>query len=344
MAGSDLQRLLTLSIQAVVVIVVIAIVAGAITAAGFTEGSASVNATTDHATTLDGDVSEVPSSVTVRATTEYALAFDGNHSVDASTPVNATNGSWTACATVELGDSADTAATYDVLAYANETMLLQYDAGQWSVYYSNGTHDGLATVDAPTPSDGLTPICARYNASANELRIVREQSYSAPVALTSTAAARNVSWQWIGRQDEVRWFGNAVTNATINEYADDPVRPQPDEQRLARFMFDEGGGDTTTVYFADTTVSVAGLSWAGGVTNPRKWLGLASAIDEGDDYVLTEDPFGIRLVARGYLDGAPVVHVSWADRTLAGFLLGFIPVLLGLLVIVVVANEVRTML
>lgn len=344
MAQIDPGRLLNLSIQGVIAIVALAIVVSGLAASGFTDGSATVNATTDSNTTLDSRISEVPSSVTVRATTGQALAFDGNHTVDSSVPRNVTNGSWTICTTAELAADANEKATYNLVAYDNETVLLQYDAGSWLVYYDNGTHDGEASIDAPAPKNGLTPICGRYNETADQLYVVRAGTFSNPSALTSATTPLNVSWTWVGRQDEVRVFSNAVSNTTINEYSTDPIRPQPTEQRLARFMFDEGSGSTTTIYFADATADVSGLTWTDGVGNPRKWLGLASAIEEGDDYVLTADPFSIRLVDGGYLDGAPVVHVSWSDTTLVGLLVGFIPVLLGTLVVVVLANEVRSML
>lgn len=340
MAQLDPSRLLNLSIEVITVVIAIAIIANFITAAGFMSGSAAVKASTESNTTINSAISEIPSSVTVRATTEKALAFDGNQSVDSSAPVNATNGSWTLCSTVELNSSANLNATYDVLAYDNETALLQYDAGQWRIYYDNGTADGTATIDAPDPTNGLRAVCGRYNATANRLYVVRDGAFSAPGSLTTSTTSRNVSWEWYGRQDEVRVFGNDVSNTTLIEYAEDPVRPQPTEDRLARFMFDEGEGSTTTVYFANATADVSGLTWTDGVGNPRKWLGLASAIEEGDDYVLIGDPFSIRLVDGGYLDGAPIVYVSWTSGSIVGLLVGFLPVMLGFLVVVVLANEV----
>lgn len=344
MAPIESSKPVKLIIQATIAVIVITMAVNAITAAGFTDGSATVNATTGVDTTIDSSITNVPSSVTVRATTENALAFDGNHSVNSSVPGNLTNGSWTVCSTVELASDANQNATYDVIAYDNESVLLQYDAGEWSIYYDNGTHDGRATVDAPDPSGGLVPVCGRYNTTENELYVIRDGVFSSPAELTTATTSRNVSWQWEGRQDEARFFGGAVSNTTLAEYASDPVRPQPTEPRLARFMFDEGSGDTTTVYFAAAQVNVAGVTWTNGVTNPRKWLGLASAIEEGDDYVLVSDPFGIRIVNGGYLEGAPVEHVSWSDESIVSTIVGIVPVLLGLLVVVALSNEIRRML
>lgn len=341
MANIDTLRPIELIVVTVVAVIAIAIVTNALVVAGLSDGSASVNATTTENTTLDGRIDSIPASVTVRATTETALAFDGTNVVESSTPKNVTDGSWTICTTAELGSDANANATYDLVGYENASVLLQYDAGAWRVYYDNGTHDATARIDAPAPKNGLTPVCGRYNETSDRLHVIREGEFSSPAGLTSSTAPLNVSWAWEGRQDEVRIFGNAVSNTTISEYATDPIRPQPTEQRLARFMFDEGSGDTTTVYFASSTASVSGLDWTNGVSNPRKWLGLASAIDEGDDYVLTSEPFGIRIVEGGYLDGAPVVHVNWSETSLIGFIMGFIPVLFGVLVIVVIGNEVR---
>lgn len=259
---------------------------------------------------VPGDLS-LTDSTRVEATLENAIFFDGNDTVDVSEPGNITNSSWTICSTVQLGHDTNLNATYDVVAYENESILIQYDAGEWAAYYDNGTHDGRAVIDAPSPrgtsggllssGDPLTSICGRYNDSSNELVVTRDGSVSSPVALTSSTAVRNVSWQWVGSQDEVRIFNRSTTNATITSYADDPIRPQPNTDRVARFMFDEGDGSTTTVYFADVTASIGGAEWAEGVTAP--------GLSEGTDYELADTPLRVKVLSGGYLEGAPAIWV-----------------------------------
>lgn len=268
------------------------------------------NPTTDVFVDVPGDLS-LTDSTRAEATLGNALFFDGNDTVTAPEPSNITNGSWTICSTVQLGDDTNLNATYDIVAYDNESILLQYDAGEWAAYYNNGTHDGMASIDAPTPrgtsggllssGDPFTSVCGRYDATENELVIARDDTFSNPVALTASTTGRNVSWEWVGRQDEVRLFNRSTANSTITSYAADPIRPQPNTDRVARFMFDEGEGTTTIVYFAGVTASIDGAEWTDGVNAPD--------LSKGIDYELADEPLRIKVLSGGYLDGAPVVWV-----------------------------------
>lgn len=283
-------------------------------------GSTSINATTTGYTPVDAALRDVPNHVTVEATTGYGLSFSGDQALSASLPSNLTNNSWTVCAAVELNDTSNQNGTYDVVAYDNASILLQFDDGQWSVYANNGSADGKATIAAPDPTTtttgggyfswlfpskaaSLRRVCGRYDAASNELVVARDGNVSAAVPLTASTTTRNVSVNWTGREDEIRVFGSAVSNATLAEYSDDPVQPLPGTNRIARLMLDEGSGTTTKVYFATQTIPIGNASWADGAQRPSLSL--------GTDYQLHNTPFSLRVLPGGYLEGAPVEYVSW---------------------------------
>jgi hypothetical protein len=341
----DLDWILTFVVMAIIGVVIIGILidVGAVVSSG----EQSIEYPDGSFTVLDSRVDDIPGSVSVRATTERALAFDGESYVESSEPKNLSD-SWTVCATGELDSDANEDATYTLVAYDNETILLEYDAGQWSAYYDNGTHDGKATVDIEESGglfgdDGLTPVCGRFNESTGNVS-VHSLDGDASAPLTASTTSRNVSWGWEGTIDEARTFNDSLSDETIDEYIDDPVQPLPGTNRTARFMFDEGEGSSTRVYFANVDATVVGATWTGGVPNPSKWLGLASAIEEGDDYELAEEPFSIRVVESGYLDGAPVIHVSWGGAGDFPFnLMGLLTLFMGLIILVTIANRVMDM-
>lgn len=328
------QRLIQLFIATIIGVALIATLAST----GFTTGTTAVHADTTSYTTISHSVRGIPSNVDVTATTGNALAFDGNTTIHSNAPQNLTQGSWTVCASPELNTSANQNATYDIFAYQNESLLIQYDAGSWSAYYNNTTHSANATIPAPNPSSGLTQVCSRYNHTSNELTIVREQTYSSPQPLTPGITPRNVSLNWTGRIDEIKTHNTAVANQTINEYADDPIRPQPGTNRSSRFMLDEGQGSTTNVYFADTDATITNPAWTSGIP--------AAVIPEDPllgprNYVLQSSPFSIRLASGGYLEGAPVVYVSWNGNPLGIDWMEIIAALLFTLIIATIANELN---
>lgn len=346
----DTDDIVQLFVAVPLAVIVIIILLSVITSVGVGgEGSAAINATTEGYTTVDASVDELPSTVTVRATTGNALDFDGNTTVSANVSDGLGNDSWTVCAAVELDDQADLNGTYDVLAYDNASILLQFDAGNWSVYHDNGTHDGKATIAASDPKttgsgsflsflfdsgeDELRRVCGRYNGTNNELDITRDGTRSPAVPLTASTTTRNVSVSWEGRQDEVRVFRSAVANATLTAYGEDPVQPLPGTAREARFMFDEGSGGLTTVYFADQTASVGTATWATGAGGPD--------LSEGMDYELAGSPFRLTIVSGGYLEGAPVEHVTWSGGALPAWLQTALGPLLFAVVVFVLAREAR---
>ncbi len=295
--------------QAVLVVVVLAIVLGAAFGAGIDilgePDTATVEPVMDSFVQVGGDLTYT-NGITAQATLENALLFDGEGShVSAGAPENISDGSWTVCAAVELGSDANLDATYDVLAYDNTSILIQYDAGNWSTYHDNGTHTARATIEAPNPrgtsADPFTAVCGRYNATANDLVVSRDDTISSAISLTTANTSLNTSWEWIGRQDEVRLFNTSVSNSTIEAYADDPIQPLPGNDRAVRFLFDEGEGSTTHGYFANVDASIGGAEWTNGLSKP--------GISIGTDYEFDRSPLRIKVLSSGYLDSAPVVFV-----------------------------------
>lgn len=313
---------------------IVVLVAGAIfpvfLTLGGPTGSAVINATTSSYTVVDSSVDDIPTHVTVRATREYAVALDGNDVVESTAPTNLTDGDWMLCAAAELDESTDQNLTYDVFAYKNATVLLQFDAGQWSAYYDNGTHDAKAEIAAPSPTDGLTPVCAGFDNSSQTLVVTRATSVSNPVALTSSPDARNISENWTGRIDEVRGFGT-FSNSTMTSYGSDPVQPLPGTDRLARFMFDDGSGSTSTVYFTSADAQLVGATWTTGLDDP--------GMTRGIDYRLEPDPFRLKIASGGYLVGAPVEFVTWSETSGATrAIIELLPLLAALLILVWLAS------
>lgn len=295
------------------------------------DGSAAVNGSSGNYTIINSEIDNIPADVTVKATRGNALDFDGNETIASAAPENLTQGSWTVCAAAELSHDANSNATYDIFAYDNASLLLQYDAGQWSAYYDNGSADAKATINAVSPKSGFTPVCARYNASADDLVIVRNGTVSGADSLTTTTDSRNLSSDWRGRIDEVRTFADPLEQEDLNTYAQDPIKPLPGTNRTARFMFDEGSGSTTAVYFANESEEVQGADWTSGVSG--------QPMRNEEDYELSGDPLSIRYNASGYLNGAPVVYISWEWKS-GGMVFGMLPLFAGLVILGFVAKKI----
>lgn len=308
-------------------------------AIGPAEGSAILNANGGEDVLLDTSIREMPGDVTVKATRGNAVHLDGDAYVEADDPDGLDNGSWTVCAATHLDPDANADATYTVYAYENETILLQYDGGDWLAYYDNGSADGKATIDAPGPAeendggwlsfggdDGreYSPVCARWDNSSGELAVISDTGSSTSTLSTATTT-RDLARNWVGSIDEVRTFGGAVSDSTIDAYTADPIKPLPGTDRTSRMMFDEGSGSTTTVYYASGDATLQGASWADGVDDP--------GLTEGEDYEIEANPLSVTILAGGYLDGSPVQYVSWGPN-LPFDIIGLMGVLFGILVLV----------
>lgn len=270
--------------------------------------------------------------ITVEATTGNALAFDDGDYVEVSSQ-NFSDGSWTVCSAAQLRDGANQNLTYDIFAWDNGSLLLQYDAGRWSAFYENETGaEAKATINATSPTQGFTAVCARYNETENRLVVTEDGTVSNPAQLDNTTAPRNLSQTWNGTLDEVRTFDSAVNNSSLDKYANDPITPLPNTNRTGRYMFDEGEGATTKAYFVGGSVNINGAEWTDGVAKP--------GLDAGTDYEISTSPLELTIPAGSYLIGAPVVYISWLSLPFDFPLTSYITALLGALIVVYIANKI----
>lgn len=299
MADPDIQTVAQTAGAAIVVIAVTAVVLNQFAAVTMLSGFTSVDANTDNFSNVNSNVQEVPSSVDVSPTSERAVRLSTS-TISADLPPF-TQGDWSACTAASLSADANQDGTYNAFAYDNASVLVQYDAGNWRAYVTNGSHYATTTVPAPSPQDGFTPVCARYDDATDTVTLNASGNTSTSV-LSTSRPARNVSESWNGRLDETRVWNRTLTDSETAGYASRPNLPITDD-RVARFSFDEGSGPDTRVYFLNGTVSIGGASWTQGLTSPAA---PASA------YELSGTPFQIQLTDGGVLDGAPVV---WVDYT-----------------------------
>jgi len=107
--------------------------------------------------------------------------------------------------------------------------------------------------------------------------------------LSNATASRNVSATFSGVADEIRWSNSSVNNSTLEDYSDNPTIPFDGSDRVARFMFEEGEGSTTAVYFAGTEADIVGASWTSGVEG--------RTLQQGSDYEWAENPWSIKLLS-----------------------------------------------
>lgn len=312
--------------KAIVSAIVVIAVASAILSGVLSGGPAAIQTPANNTTiTVDQGQTSVPSWVDVSATRGNAVAFSAwNGYVETPT---LGNGSITVCSAGKLASDANTKATYTLYADDNATTLLQYDAGHWMFYHANvsGSLSAKATVAAPNPSATLRPVCGRYNAANETVSVSRGTTVSAPVQMDSDTERRNTSYDWYGSIDETRTFGEAIPNATLTAYGNDPIQPLEDWNRTGRLMYDEGSGTTTNIYWSSQDATIVNGTWTDGLDDV--------ALDKGDDYRLYDRPFQILFPPSGYLDGAPVVYLTWLATPMG---INFVSLLMSLVGILIV--------
>lgn len=300
-AIEEIARGIVIAVVSIIVLGAVVNAAGSVLADGSDTGeTGTIEIATEPTVGAFVDVPDIDDAygASAAATLENALYFDGNATAESGEPTNMSRGSWSACAVAELDSSANQNDTYTVAAYENATILVQFDAGDWAVYFNNTTRSGMARIDATSPTTE-TAVCARWNES--HLIVSRNATISSGVALTSSTTSRNVTRNWTGTLDEVRTFNSSISDNEIQTYAGDPITPLPGTNRSTRWMFDEGSGGTTRDYVSDTDATIYGTSWTSGVAKP--------SISEGTDYEVRASPLEIKVLSGGYLDGAPVVWV-----------------------------------
>lgn len=294
-----------LAMVALVGVAVLAPVAGVVTdtAATNTDGSFSPLDTNRFVVSDNEGLDET--TITVRATRGNAVSLDGQGYVNATPPANWSDGSWSVAAVADPDTSADSwfdqAATHNVVAAGNGALRVDWDRGSWAAYYEDPNSSDSAIVRVPATAD-QTPIVVTHNETTAELTISADGNTSS-ASLTAATATRNVSLNWAGMIDEVRYFRGDLTTQQVAAYQSDPITALPAADHLARWQFDAGRGDTAPGFYAAPTAELVVAGWTSdGVDGPQ--------LDRGDDYELEAEPIAVTVVDGGYLDGAPIAYVK----------------------------------
>lgn len=308
-------------LQAVISVVVIGVLAliglavigpivGVVTDGSVSDTQQSIEPAVGESVSVSDSTTAEESAVTVRATREHAVYTDGGGYVDADPPDGWDNGSWsvTAVANPDTGESGflggdeNTAwnpkATHNVVAVDNSSFRIDWDAGQWAAYYNGGSQSAMASVPATADQ---TSIVVTLNETSDELTISADGS-SDTDTLDSAIEQRNASVNWVGMIDEVRFINDELSISQTQTYQSDPIDPLPDADYGARWMFDEGVGETSVAYYNGSDAQLVQAGWTSGVSGP--------SLSEGTDYELQNDPLAIVVLDGGYLDGAAVVFVN----------------------------------
>lgn len=301
----ELARGVLLLLVVLIITIIAAVVGGAIIQGAINTNQHSVTGDPEPGQTvrLSHSIQKVPAETSVYATTGNAVSVAGTSDSNVSWRVvdEVEHGPWTACTYAEVGDGANLDATMDVVALVDGAIQLEFDAGHWAVYYSNGTHDAYARAAAPAPTDPET-VCGRYDGTSLELWVDGNQQASA--TLTTGPATRNTSVPFEGTLDEIRVTNDSVPAARLATYDRYPAVAFDDGRaKAARLMLDEGSGTTSRVYFETSNATLHNATWTDGVSR--------TALAQSGNYSWATDPWGIVATDGGYLDDAPVVYVDY---------------------------------
>jgi hypothetical protein len=286
--------------------------------------------------------SDVNDAFTVSPSTGNAIGLFADGYVDIPPPDAATRADgWALAATVEP-QTVDPDNSHIIYSEANATVLVEYEAGNYSARYDDGSLTGYVTAPA---SGDRQAVGVTYNESAAELRLYIDGQLRDSAALTSTAEPRQPAYEWDGTIDEFRRWDRPVGTATHAAYASDPIQPLAPGSTTHRAMFNRDDADE--LYYANGSATLVGeTELVDGVEPPT--------LTRGTDFELATDPIRIRVTSGGYLDDAPVVFVFASGGTAFGGLLQQVVsigvAVLGLLVVgllvaagVAVTNELDGM-
>ena len=280
---------------------------------------------------INTGVNERPDNLDVAATREQAVQLDGEGYVEAPEP--ALNDSWTACSVGALTEGVNQQAHYTLLAIDNETVTLRFADGNWSARYipDNGS-ETAASAAASSPTD-LTAVCGRYDNTTDTLDLIVDGTVAASSSDGQVDQTRQPSVAWNGTIEETRVWGRAISDSNLTAYADDPITALPGTDRQLRVMFDEDLGGETRAHNANGRADLVGAAAIGDPGVPRP------GISEGDDWEARNDgSFEIRAVDGRYLDGAPIVFITWPGGpfgSIVNTLFNVGPAALSLLVVAV---------
>lgn len=256
------------------------------------------------------DGSDINDAFDVAPGTGTAAGFFADGYLDVPPPDAATRADgWAVAATVEPL-TVDPANTYVVYAEANATILVTYDAGNYSAWYETPSRD-TAAVTAPA-SGGQQAVGVEYRNATSELRLYVDGTLVDTDTADATVAPRQPAYAWDGTIDEFRRWAAPVGDATHAAYASDPVQVLNSSTATHRAMFNTD--DPDEVYYANGSGSLVGdTEIVDGVQPPE--------LAQGTDYEIATDPIRIRATSGGYLDGAPVVFVFASGGTVFSGLL-----------------------
>lgn len=286
-----------------VVVLITALVGGAFVGAFGILGTpeTTVSPDTGSFVEVDSTINEVPDSTLVKSSSGHALRFDEGDYVQAEIDGNIDQGDWTVCSYVEVAEDASPTSTMDIASAANGSIQLEYDAGSWMIFYDNGTSTAVLKANATSPKTPTT-VCARN--TGDQITLWENGTQVASSTLSNATGTRNVSVTLSGVADEIRWSNSSVSSAMMSDYAANPTIPFDGTDRAARFMFDEGQGSTTTVYYAGTSADIVGASWTDGVEG--------RTLQNGTDYTWSEEPWSIKLLSGSDYAGAPALTIEYA--------------------------------
>lgn len=294
-----------LAILALIGIILFAGVAGPIGSAGVGTVDERMDTPTD-GDSVSFDVGLSADEIDVLASREHAIAIDGDGYLAADIDDEWTDGDWTVLLAPQLADSANENAAYAVFSSADESVVIQYENGEWLAYAENDFGEN-ATVSVPADTDSFDPVVVSYDATANDLSI-EVDGHSDTATPDFAEEDRMLAADWRGNLDEIRVVNATVTTADTDSYLGDPVAPLPDSEgeHTARLMFNEGEGDSVELFYASGTAELVGATWTDGVAAPE--------MVEGTDYAVGENEV---TILDGYLDGAPVAFIV-GEGTLGG--------------------------
>lgn len=302
MAEEPLQAIITVVIVATVAVFGFAILSPMVQTAedsGTSYGDTAFDPTVGETQVLDRNVKDDPSFFKIDLTKEHGITLKGDGHVAASAPENLTVGSWTACSTGQLDDSRNVNETYTLLATDNETIIIQYDDGDWQGFYNDSGTFGNVTLNADSETS-WTSICLRHNDTADDLTLHVDGTEATSAMGTG---ARSPGENWEGDIDEVRFWNQTLSSSKMDEYSSEPVAGIGVEDD-ARWMFEEGSGSTTDAFYIDASATLEGdASWGAGLSDPE--------LSEGTDYDREVAPLSVTPLSGGLIDASPVLYVEW---------------------------------
>lgn len=251
--------------------------------------------------TFVADGEQSPDSLSVTPSTGTALAVSGatDGFVDIPPP-NATTrqDGWALAATVEPL-TVDTNNTHVIYAEANATILVQYEAGNYSARYETASGDTAYVTGVA--SGGRQAVSVEYRNATSQLRLYINGSVVDTATPTAAVEPRQPAYEWDGTIDEFRRWQTPVGDTTHSAYATDPVQVLNTSNATHRVMFNDN--DPSEVYYANGNATLLGdTQLVTGVQPPQ--------LTRGTDYEIQTDPIEIRALSGGYLNGAPVVFVE----------------------------------